>query len=241
MQQALTEDVSFAKDAFLSLGIRLHSLGSAAGTEKPEDGDLQQVATWCHTALGTLDEELSNGRRSGKIAGSRPPTSSMLSMGQVSHSHSKSTVGEDTTKRECSSIINKWGRLTSTTRWADRSAECHVCFSLLGKRYFNPRHHCRVCEKSICAACSPSRVQLDPRDQPARVCSTCASRIYEAPHVEAQLHKMAWRLAVLRGASPTRKFSPGSVEQAVQLIETEISNLETETPIFTAVPADDDD
>jgi len=49
---------------------------------------------------------------------------------------------------------------------------CLQQFSLL-----NPRHHCRMCGRLVCAACSKDRLMLPPRfgaTEPQRVCAACS-------------------------------------------------------------------
>lgn len=71
----------------------------------------------------------------------------------------------------------KWftSRSSETTASWSNSADCGVCGSLLGKRRFNPRHHCRACNISVCAACSPNFVKLGGGESLQRVCNPCAA------------------------------------------------------------------
>ncbi|CAE7414108.1 unnamed protein product [Symbiodinium natans] len=78
---------------------------------------------------------------------------------------------------------------------------CWICQSRLGKRFFNPRHHCRACEKPVCGQCSPSSIIMDGRTTLQRVCTHCAQSVQEAcrPKLTLRLQLLAAGLFEMAG------------------------------------------
>lgn len=62
------------------------------------------------------------------------------------------------------------------SNWETDQANCSVCNAKLGKRFMNPRHHCKTCGKSVCNKCSPSTVMFPGGLQ--RVCTPCTSNAF---------------------------------------------------------------
>lgn len=67
-----------------------------------------------------------------------------------------------------------------TAGWSEEST-CHVCSAVLSKRRLNPKHHCRVCNKTVCGACSPSSVWLESENGLQRVCNPCVRNAERGP------------------------------------------------------------
>lgn len=57
--------------------------------------------------------------------------------------------------------------------WEDNTPNCSICGVRLGKRHFNPRHHCRICGRCVCKGCSSHEVQVLGHDKPQRACKDC--------------------------------------------------------------------
>lgn len=53
------------------------------------------------------------------------------------------------------------------------ATHCEVCHSKFGVR--QREHHCRICSRSVCSACSPYRSVVTEFDKklPSRICSVC--------------------------------------------------------------------
>jgi hypothetical protein len=62
-----------------------------------------------------------------------------------------------------------------SARYAE-GTNCSVCDANLGRTHMNPRHHCKICCKSVCATCSPSAVRF-PQGL-MRVCTPCVSTAF---------------------------------------------------------------
>mmetsp|Transcript_11972 Transcript_11972/g.14505 ORF Transcript_11972/g.14505 Transcript_11972/m.14505 type:complete len:222 (-) Transcript_11972:4-669(-) len=116
----------------------------------------------------------------------------------------------------------------TTVPGLDRRQEydvCWICYSALGKRRFNPRHHCRICKRPVCAACSPCRVVID--DVLERACTACASNAVKANAITQQLSFLARQLADLSGRSPD-EIEPRTLEAAIICCEEAIEPLRRE-------------
>lgn len=55
--------------------------------------------------------------------------------------------------------------------WEEDKPACSICTARFG--LLNRRHHCRMCGKCVCEACSPNRVQLVEGRSSKRVCLPC--------------------------------------------------------------------
>mmetsp|Transcript_128688 Transcript_128688/g.321021 ORF Transcript_128688/g.321021 Transcript_128688/m.321021 type:complete len:432 (-) Transcript_128688:198-1493(-) len=62
--------------------------------------------------------------------------------------------------------------------WEVDTTHCSICKKRVGKRVMNPRHHCRICGRCVCAACSPSTIQRDEKRGPERVCKLCVIKAF---------------------------------------------------------------
>merc|ERR1719401_1204405 len=63
----------------------------------------------------------------------------------------------------------------------ESASTCFRCKKELGKRKMNPRHHCRICNKSVCGNCSPNQVQLACEQGLQRVCTQCVAIVERSP------------------------------------------------------------
>lgn len=82
----------------------------------------------------------------------------------------------------------------------DGDGRCAVstCGARLGKRFMNPRHHCRLCQSLVCGACSPSFLTLDGQAGTHRACTPCVTQASKIPEIQDRLTKFvqAFRTAV---------------------------------------------
>jgi len=60
----------------------------------------------------------------------------------------------------------------------ENAKTCHVCNANVGKRYLNPRQHCKACGRTVCGKCSPSMVKLSGGTSIVRVCNKCVSGVF---------------------------------------------------------------
>lgn len=60
--------------------------------------------------------------------------------------------------------------------WQMNQPNCAICNKrLLGRMFFTPKHHCRLCGKCVCGPCSRTTVDVDGAQQ--RCCSYCATSV----------------------------------------------------------------
>mmetsp|Transcript_44386 Transcript_44386/g.95670 ORF Transcript_44386/g.95670 Transcript_44386/m.95670 type:complete len:643 (-) Transcript_44386:182-2110(-) len=62
--------------------------------------------------------------------------------------------------------------------WEADGSRCSLCERRVGKRYLNPRHHCRKCGRCVCGPCSPNVVQLEADVGPQRLCTACVDAAF---------------------------------------------------------------
>lgn len=150
---------------------------------------------------------------------------SICSSGYAANSPSKADGSFDT-------CIGSPQRSVSTNNvGADASQQdldnCSICGAQLGKRRLNPRHHCRICRRCVCGACSPSSVQMQGIQGLQRVCTPCVN-IPEFRHRIVQLGDL------LRGISQAElpleeSKPPETLLGAVELAEAAVP------PVCTAL------
>ncbi|CAJ1339978.1 unnamed protein product [Effrenium voratum] len=112
-------------------------------------------------------------------------------------------------------------------RDADESS-CWICSSRLGKRFLNPRHHCRICDRPVCGQCSPSSVTLEGRSTTQRACSLCVKNAEKAPALSLRLQSLAGGLAELalgKLSGGHQECLANSLEDAVRQCELRFAML----------------
>jgi len=160
-RETLAEEAGFAKGFILSMGIRLHALHCGKEPCILRADDLQEVAAYCNAAVDPLSDVLGSCRRSRRSSPS--PKTSFLP-----RSSQHSGVA-------CASKVSLWNTLVSTV--LREVCDCHVCRSKLGKRFFRRKYACQLCQKSVCSACSPSRLLFQRGGRFQRVCTPCSSSL----------------------------------------------------------------
>lgn len=130
------------------------------------------------------------------------------------------------TTSECSPMSHRGsGRSLEMDGEQEVATNCSVCCSRLGKRMLNPRHHCRICQKSVCATCSPSSLQLAGEKQPVRVCTPCAGNTPDFSML-AKMSDLTERLHAVIGASTPERKGNGSLQQLLEYLERALPTLE---------------
>eukprot|EP00927_Polykrikos_kofoidii_P067352 TRINITY_DN62855_c0_g1_i1.p1 TRINITY_DN62855_c0_g1~~TRINITY_DN62855_c0_g1_i1.p1 ORF type:complete len:277 (+),score=50.67 TRINITY_DN62855_c0_g1_i1:62-892(+) len=95
--------------------------------------------------------------------------------------------------------------------WSDKT-ECYHCHAALGKRHFNPKHHCRLCGNSVCSTCSPSTIQFDGDKEAKRACITCVAVFKKATHYAGRMALLAQQLQALHGLESGDQAPGGGVK-----------------------------
>eukprot|EP00747_Dinoflagellata_sp_TGD_P087927 gnl/TRDRNA2_/TRDRNA2_163819_c0_seq3.p1 gnl/TRDRNA2_/TRDRNA2_163819_c0~~gnl/TRDRNA2_/TRDRNA2_163819_c0_seq3.p1 ORF type:complete len:275 (-),score=43.19 gnl/TRDRNA2_/TRDRNA2_163819_c0_seq3:152-934(-) len=67
------------------------------------------------------------------------------------------------------------GQATCRVEWESDAPNCTLCGTTFDKRCLKLRHHCRICGKNVCAACSPNQVQLEGQRRLQRACTPCVT------------------------------------------------------------------
>jgi len=80
------------------------------------------------------------------------------------------------------------------TAWEENTSSCGVCGTRFQKRRMTRRHHCRICGKCVCSACSPSTVQLEGYSKVQRACTPCVAGATQAMAATDRLFLLAERL-----------------------------------------------
>jgi len=107
----------------------------------------------------------------------------VFSMAHSGSDNSVMTGHEDRTvscaETQCSSDtadeLGSEEHLNTASPSSEKSEECFNCRAALGNRKFNPRHRCRLCNRTVCGACSPSSLQLETGGQLWRACTPCVT------------------------------------------------------------------
>jgi len=97
------------------------------------------------------------------------------------------------------------------------SEHCVHCKAVFSKRRFILHYHCGICARSVCSACSPSKVQLDTGMQ--RVCTPCISNAAKVPAAQSRLLRLGEQLDALNGKCTGEK-------QGEILVAVDCTNLE---------------
>jgi len=96
---------------------------------------------------------------------------------------------------------------------------CALCEKVFGKRLLRPRHHCRICCRSVCGACSPSTVRLQEVQQLQRVCSQCVAHILNADMLRERILQLGVNLKSITSKQQQGQETTKSLVQAVYLCE----------------------
>lgn len=109
--------------------------------------------------------------------------------------------------------------------WQENVSNCAICNSSLSKRRLNPRHHCRICGRCVCSACSPSTLQLDGFKGLQRACTPCVRDAQSIPVMKTRLNRLGQQLHCLAGTR-RRAFTIGALEDVVVICEEATQPLE---------------
>lgn len=113
--------------------------------------------------------------------------------------------------------------------WESNKSSCTVCGTMIGKRHFNRRHHCRICGRCVCGSCSPHSILLEGRRHAERTCTPCVSLIHRAPALKRRVLFLADKLQVLQGVhdGASNPLQAMDLEHAVALCESVVAPFET--------------
>eukprot|EP00439_Symbiodinium_sp_Y106_P023083 s7815_g2.t2 len=109
---------------------------------------------------------------------------------------------------------------------------CAVCGSWLGKRWMRPRHHCRMCNLSVCAACSPSMIVTKGDAGLQRVCNPCVTAMQEAADLKERVFALADALDSITGEGDPGKEEDDSGEAKKSLQQGFLACEVSEKPVF---------
>jgi len=214
----LEAEAATMKYALRTLGDRLHGLLCHEGVRPPtEDGRVEEIFAFCEAAVGPLAEALKRDRRSWPWSSSLPP--------QTRKEDEAPAVLDNNSQADSL----KSSLSVNTEDWDEDTRSCAVCGTIIGKRRFKPRHHCRLCGKCVCSACSPNTMQLEAEKKPQRICTPCISGTKQAAALARRLALVNGRLAALAGdPAPEARVAAGGgiLEQAVICCESSLASLE---------------
>lgn len=200
----LKESMEGSEDKSKVLKLACLSLGRQLPTEYsiPEDAESctwDEAIYFCHKAsakLQDLDE--------------RPEsTVTSTSMPSASTPHSLLVPCQTGVHSSNAASLPSW----------ENANKCGVCSSSLGKRRLRPRHHCRLCGKSVCNACSPNLVQVSGYQKPQRACSGCMGDIKQTGSLQQRLAQLAKQLDALGGSQPISSKQSLTMTDSVELCE----------------------
>jgi len=122
----------------------------------------------------------------------------------------------------------------SGIEWEGDRDICSICQKKIGKRHMSRRHHCRLCGKCVCSACSPNSVQIDGVSKPQRVCTGCgdSERLAAAQGAAA----LSERLQALVGRAQGRLSESPSPEATAEPSGGPDLALETPAALDVAQP-----
>mmetsp|Transcript_14935 Transcript_14935/g.41281 ORF Transcript_14935/g.41281 Transcript_14935/m.41281 type:complete len:875 (-) Transcript_14935:68-2692(-) len=124
---------------------------------------------------------------------------------------------------------------TGGATWEENARNCSLCGAKLGKRHLTPRHHCRICGRCICAACSPNVVQLQGQSTPQRACKECIGGFERGPEIIERIMGLGRRLGSLNVTQANPSSLPcdperplGTLDEALTLCEKAVVPIEAE-------------
>ncbi|CAE7942289.1 POB3 [Symbiodinium necroappetens] len=107
---------------------------------------------------------------------------------------------------------------------------CAVCGAWLGKRWMRPRHHCRMCNLSVCAACSPSMIVTKGDAGLQRVCNPCVTAMQEAAELKERVFALSDALDSITGEGDGKDGDDSEAKKSLQqgflACEASVSKLE---------------
>lgn len=111
--------------------------------------------------------------------------------------------------------------------WEENTPSCGVCGVRFQKLRMTRRHHCRVCGKCVCSACSPSTIQLEGHKALQRACTPCVAHAVKARAATDRLQVLAGRLHEAAGEG-------GGIATAIAEPELERASGEDELEVALA-------
>lgn len=156
---ARTKELSSRLQGLVGVAADMAQIGPSELESNFHIGPYSNALETCEDTVSALERMLPQARR-------RMRTLSQQNAGSCSPTQSIAT-----------SIATSAATSVMTDHWQDNTHDCAVCAAKLGKRRFNPRHHCRSCGKCVCSKCSPNRVSLDGVNM-SRVCNLCVSTAF---------------------------------------------------------------
>jgi len=222
-RERLDDEVTFAKDSFISLGIRLHAMHTESEPDREDPPTLQDALVYCCAALGPLNAEMKRPhmfRRKRASSRSKTPEHYNRTFTESDNEDAESTKPPRARRSFYGSGNSETGMswnapvLNHQTSWgADPTLECHVCNHKLGKRHLRRRHQCQVCGKCVCSKCSPNSLQLDETGRLGRVCTPCVASIHELPAFQGRMALISERLAALSAGKGDYKGDIQAVQE----------------------------
>lgn len=141
-----------------------------------------------------------------------------LGEGSTLSSSKRSVLGSQLSKSGYSDDEDNLSRSDLMSGMQNNATNCMICDAKLGKRNMNPRHHCRLCGRSICGKCSPSQIQFGGSEtKPQRVCSTCITETLETTQLRSKLQQITEQLSSACGAD--KPGNPRNLTEAVDFCD----------------------
>lgn len=165
--QEAAVNVFNSRNLFCQLAEELHAMNgglSLVATDFTEMS-LEESMTFCEQAVDVLKR-----RCQAKSFPSAPRPESHFTLTAISRASCPDVFVASKGMRDLAKTDLE---ASSGNVWAPDAKNCSICEKLLGKRYFNPRHHCRSCGRCVCSACSPNAVLMEGAKQRQRICKQC--------------------------------------------------------------------
>jgi len=103
---------------------------------------------------------------------------------------------------------------------------CALCKSRVGKLVLTPRHHCRVCMRTVCGSCSKGKIRISDQNGLQRVCDECSKDCGQVPVLDSQFSMLTEQLHKLCGyTSADAKPSLDSGLTCIQLVKDAMDDL----------------